>query len=515
MAEGFAGGIHHVTLITRRVQANVDFYAGFLGLRLVKRSAGYEDAEQLHLFYGDRLGAPGSLVTFLVWEDGAPGRVGLGQVSEIGLAVPKAAIGAWMTRALGRGVPVEGPGREFGEPVLRLRDPDGIAVKLVGADLPAAHPWGDAALAVRRLRGVTILSGAAEETASAVARFGYRPGPREGALRRMLSATDAVDIRDAAGFVAGIPGTGTADHVAFRAPGMAALRKAEAALARAGGAPVNLRDRKYFTSLYLREPGGTLLELATDGPGFTLDEPEGRLGEALMLPPREAGRAEDLALMLPQFAMPGQARRAPRDLPFVHRFHDPERPDGSTMLLLHGTGGNEADLMPLARRIAPRATLLGVRGRAQEEGVARWFRRLPAGFDQADIRAEAAAFAAFVGGAVSGYGLDPARLVCLGHSNGANFLAAVIGLHPGRVRRAILLRPVPVLEDLPPADLAGTRVLLLAGAQDDAAAGQELEAWLRRQGAAVEARVVGAGHAPGPEDAALARRWIEREDDNG
>ena len=129
-------GIHHVTGITRRVQANVDFYAGFLGLRLVKRTAGFEDAEQLHLFYGDALGSPGSLITFLVWEDGAPGRVGHGQVTEIALAVPPASIGDWLTRAMSAHIPVEGPSREMGETVLRLKDPDGVIVKLVGADLP-------------------------------------------------------------------------------------------------------------------------------------------------------------------------------------------------------------------------------------------------------------------------------------------------------------------------------------------------------------------------------------------
>src|SRR6478736_9778428 len=129
------GGIHHLTLITRDVQANVDFYAGFLGLRLVKQTGGYEDAEQLHMFYGDRLGSPGSLVTFLVWQDGSPGRVGHGQVSEIALAVPPASIGFWLTRALTQRVPTEGPKQEFGEPVLRLRDADGVIVKLVGTDM--------------------------------------------------------------------------------------------------------------------------------------------------------------------------------------------------------------------------------------------------------------------------------------------------------------------------------------------------------------------------------------------
>ena len=118
-------GIHHVTAITRNVQKNIDFYAGFLGLRLVKQTGGYKDAEQLHLFYGDRLGSPGSIVTFLVWQDGARGRVGLGQVSEIALAVPPASIGDWLQRALAAGVPVTGPAASTAPaPACSLENPE-------------------------------------------------------------------------------------------------------------------------------------------------------------------------------------------------------------------------------------------------------------------------------------------------------------------------------------------------------------------------------------------------------
>lgn len=506
-----ASGIHHVTLITRRVQANVDFYVGFLGLRLVKRTGGYEDGEQLHLIYGDRLGSPGSLITFLVWEDGAAGRVGNGQVSEVAFAVPPASIGEWMTRALKHGVPVAGPSREFGEAVLRLRDPDGVIVKLAGVDLPASQPWGEEASAPRRLRGVTILTETPEETAAFVERFGYRAGPRAENVQRMLSDTDAVDIRDASGYVPGTPGTGTADHVAFRAADVPAVRAAEAGFSRLNSSPTNFHDRKYFTSLYVREPGGTLFELATDGPGFAVDEAPDHLGETLFVPAEDAARAEDLKVMLPQFAMPGEERMPLRDLPFVHRFHTPGDSDGSTIVLLHGTGGSEVDLMPLAHRIAPQATLLGVRGRSHEEGVARWFRRLTMTiFDQADIRSEAEAFAAFVEGAVAGYGLDAARMTFLGYSNGANFIGAVMGLYPDLIRRAILLRAMPVLEAPPQADLAGTKVLTLTGAQDPFGRfAPLLESWLREQGADLDARTIGAGHELAPDDVSIAREWLE------
>lgn len=510
MTAAAASGLHHVTLITRDVQANVDFYVGFLGLRLVKRTGGFEDGAQLHLFYGDEAGSPGSLITFLVWEDGARGRVGNGQVAEVAFAVPPSSIGEWLTRALTAHVPVEGPAREFGESVLRLKDPDGVTVKLVGTDLPSASPWGEGGRAIRRLRAVTILTDMPEETAAFVGRFGYRAGPSSGNIRRMFSGTDAVDIRDASGYVPGIPGTGAADHVAFRAADEHAVRAAEADLSKLNSSPTNFHDRKYFTSLYVREPGGTLMELATDGPGFTIDEPREHLGETLFVPPHDAARAADLRVMLPQFSMPNEPRLSKRDLPFVHRFHSPDDPDGTTLVLLHGTGGNEADLMPLAHRVAPRATLLGVRGRSHEEGVARWFRRFSAtSFDQADIRAEAEAFSAFMEGAVSGYGLDPARTGWLGYSNGANFTAAVMALHPGVIRRAILLRATVVLDPLPDADLSDAEVLMVNGTADPHETGAPaLGAWLSGQGARVESRIVKAGHELAPEDAAMAAEWL-------
>ncbi len=509
-------GIHHLTLITRKVQANVDFYAGFLGLRLVKRTGGYEDALQLHLFYGDAAGSPGSLVTFLVWEDGSPGRVGHGQVSEIGFAVAPDSIGFWLTRALRFGLRPEGPITEFGEPVLRLRDPDGIVVKLVGRDLPAAVPWAahdiPAEHAIRRLRGATLLSEAPEQTAAFFARhFGFAPQAEAGAVRRLTSqAGDVVDIRDAAGFWPGIPGTGTADHIAVRAPDTQAVAAVEAALKTLNSSPTTLHDRNYFTSLYVREPAGILTELATDGPGFTRDEPADALGTHLFVPPMEVARADDIKIMLPQFSLPGDERVAYRELPFIHRFHTPGNADGGTIVLLHGTGGNEADLMPLAARIAPRARLLGVRGRSTEEGTQRWFRRLsPTRFDQADIRFEAEAFAAFVDGATATYDLDPARTLFLGYSNGANLLAATLLLHPGHIRRAALLRAAAVLEAPPAADLAGLSVLMISGARDPyRAMATALEQALSAGGARLEARAIEAGHELSPDDAAITRAWL-------
>ncbi|MEY8827831.1 VOC family protein [Sedimentitalea sp. XS_ASV28] len=501
-------GIHHVTAITRDVQKNVDFYVGFLGLKLVKQTGGYEDAEQLHLFYGDATGTPGSLITFLVWQDGAAGRVGLGALSEIAFSVPLTSLGEWLTRAMTAGIPVTGPSRELGESTLRLRDPDGIVVKLVGIDARTDPPVGDP-IAPTRIHGVTILSEDAQATAEFVSRFGYEEDTRDGPFIRLRSDRDVVDVRASAGFVPAVPGSGMFDHVAFRAPDAEAVRQMRLEL-RDNDSVTKVHDRKYFLSLYVREPMGALIEYATDAPGFTVDEDADHLGETLMIPATDAARAADLRVQLPQFALPGEERRPRRDLPFIHRFYTPDDPDGSVLVLLHGTGGDEADLMPFAARLNPRATLLGVRGRSTEEGTARWFRRLNfVAYDQEDIRAEARAFAAFVEGAIAGYALDPDRMAFLGYSNGANLLAAILRLHPGLLRRAILMRAVETLENAPKADLSGADVLLLTGAKDPfAGMTPALEASLTAGGATLDARSIDAGHEISDEDQRIAAMWL-------
>lgn len=511
-------GIHHITAITRKIQANVDFYVDFLGLRLVKRTAGFEDSDQLHLFYGDATGAPGTLITFLAWEDGSPGRVGIGQPAEIALSIRPEAIGFWLTRALTFNIQMAGPAPEFGEPVLRLKDPDGIIVKLVGeAGLAPGNPWQPngipAADAIQRIRGATIFSDQPQATADFIMRhFGFRAVAEASGIRRLASeAADVLDIRDAGGFWTSAPGTGTIDHIALRAPDRAAVEQLEASVKAEQAGDTNMHDRTYFYSLYVREPGGSLLEYATDAPGMLVDETLEALGSKLFVPRHFKADPDDIRARLPQFSLPGEERMTERDLPFVHRVHRPENADGSVLVLLHGTGGNETSLLPLGARVAPNATLVSLRGRSTDEGYPRFFRRITAvTFDQKEIVSEAAALAAFIEEANAAYGLDPKKTMFLGYSNGANMLGATMLLHPGVIRNAVLLRAMNVLEEAPTPDLAGTNVLMVTGQSDPYGPyAVDLEGSLARAGASVENRVLPAGHDIGMADMELARQFIQ------
>jgi phospholipase/carboxylesterase len=298
--------------------------------------------------------------------------------------------------------------------------------------------------------------------------------------------------------------------VAFRAAGNSDIIRLESELARLNSSPTNVHDRKYFTSLYVREPGGILFEFATDGPGFTVDEPAATLGQHLFVPGGDDASADDIKVTLPQFALPGEERVIYRDLPFIHRFYTPEQPDHTVIVLLHGSGGNETDLMAFGRHIAPHATLLGVRGRSYEEGSPRWFKRTAeGGFDQADIIFEAEAFAAFMHGANAAYGMSPERTVFVGYSNGANFLAAFMQLFPGIAKRSTLLRAMPILTTPPDVELAHTKVLLIAGEADPLMPfSPALAEILRKQGAEIEERAVNADHKLVAADHHAIKAWM-------
>jgi catechol 2,3-dioxygenase-like lactoylglutathione lyase family enzyme len=289
-------GIHHVTAIASDPQVNLDFYTGILGLRLVKLTVNFDDPTTYHLYYGDRTGRPGTLLTFFPWPQALRGRPGPGQATAVAFTVPEGTLGMWAERLSYLGVVFEGPHLRYGyERYLTFQDPDGLTLELVAhKSASTAEGWRRGpvppGMSIGGVHGVTLWENNLEPTASLLMDlFGFRLQAHEGSRTRFEAGPGGpgtyLDIEIAPAGSVGLLSAGSVHHLALTARDeshQAALRSQANAL---GLRPTETVDRLYFRSVYFREPGGTLLEVATPGPGFTVDEPEDLLGTSLKLPP--------------------------------------------------------------------------------------------------------------------------------------------------------------------------------------------------------------------------------------
>lgn len=306
-------GIHHVTAIAGPARRNLDFYSRVLGLRLVKKTVNFDDPTTWHLYFGDAAGNPGTILTFFPWDHVAPGRLGVGETEVTAFRIPEAAIGYWTHRLVANGVVHEAPQKRFGETVLAFRDLDGMRLSLVAVPGSEAEPAWDngevpAEFAIRGFHGVTLLLAQTEATAAILSEvFGFAEIGREGNVVR-LQAQGAqhggiVDLHAAGGFLPARMGAGSVHHIAFRAGDDAEQARMVKLLAEKFGLrTTEQKDRNYFRSVYFREPGGVLFEIATDEPGFAIDEPADALGETLKLPAQYEARRGEIEAVLPALA---------------------------------------------------------------------------------------------------------------------------------------------------------------------------------------------------------------------
>jgi len=314
-------GIHHVTAIAGDPQRNVDFHAGVLGLRLVKRTVNFDDPGTYHLYYGDGPGSPGTLVTFFPWSGVARGRPGGGETAATAYRIPRGSAGWWRDRLAALGVEADAAPARFGAAVIALADTDGMRFELIESEgEDGVKPWTGAAIpaahAIRGFHSVSLASLRPDSTARVLTDvLGFHEAGAENGRRRFVAGAEAagspglgaiVDLVEAPG-ARGQAGAGSVHHVAFRARDAAQQLEFQRAIADRGLRVTDVADRCYFQSIYFREPGGVLFEIATDPPGMTLDEPLDRLGEALRLPPWHESLRPRLEQALPVLRVPAGA----------------------------------------------------------------------------------------------------------------------------------------------------------------------------------------------------------------
>jgi glyoxalase family protein len=309
-------GLHHITAISGKAQENVDFYAGVLGMRLVKKSVNQDDPGTYHLFYADAEGHPGTDLTFFPWEQMAPPLLGHGLAVEVQLEVPQDSLAFWGARLEKYGAAVSAIEMRFGRKVLPIADPHGMRVALVAHETRRAfEPWTGSQIPVERqirgLYGARLWERDAAATGTFIqSRMGLeRLGEEDGWTRYgFRDAAGIVDVQQRASDRRGRWGIGAVHHLAWRVDDdehqLAVRRQVEDG----GASATPVIDRFWFKSVYFKEPGGVLFELATDGPGFAVDEDPAHLGETLVLPPFLQPHRAQIEAVLPKITLPAAAR---------------------------------------------------------------------------------------------------------------------------------------------------------------------------------------------------------------
>jgi catechol 2,3-dioxygenase-like lactoylglutathione lyase family enzyme len=312
-------GIHHVTAIASDPQRNLDFYSGVLGMRLVKRTVNFDDPTTYHFYFADAAGSPGSILTFFPWPGSRRGRQGAGQVAVTSFAIVPAAVGFWIERFIRHRVEFEHPKTRFDEErVIAFKDPDGFMGELV------AHPGAEAGKghgtehipsehSIRGVYSVTLWQESCDLTGKLlIESLGFEPVREQASIFRYAAKDrgmgSIVDLRCVPGLWSGSLGAGTVHHVAFRASDDAAQLAVRNELVEKGFNVTPQIDRDYFRSIYFREPGGVLFEIATDPPGFTVDEPPDKLGQSLKLPKWLEPRRFEIEALLPNIRPPMEIR---------------------------------------------------------------------------------------------------------------------------------------------------------------------------------------------------------------
>jgi glyoxalase family protein len=291
-------GLHHVTATVNDAQEDLDFCIEQLGMRLVKKTVNFDNHFVYHFYYGDEVGTPGTIWTTFPYKDRGVrvGKKGAGQITETSFSVPAAAIEFWRTRLAAAGIEVHAPAARFGEQVLAFDDPSGLRIELIGSPHDPRAPWDqsgvEASAAVRGLHSVTMRVRSAASTIELMTGvLSFRVVDRTPGRTRLALEAEApghfIDVVEAPDADAALNGLGTVHHVAMAIADADAQVQLRADLLERGVDVTELRDRCYFRSIYFREPGGVLFEVATMAPGFTVDEDVASLGQLLKLPPWE------------------------------------------------------------------------------------------------------------------------------------------------------------------------------------------------------------------------------------
>lgn len=512
-------GLHHITAISSSAQKTVDFYRDFLGLRFIKKTVNFDAPDVYHLYFGDNSGKPGSAITFFPFEDAGTGMRGTKQATSIAFAIPAESLGFWMERAIVKGVKHSPIKTRFNQKYITIYDYDGLELELFVTSDPEINnfeTWKDSPIAqehqIRGFHTTTLAITELQPTVEILENiFGYtKLATEENYTRFELkngSYSKFIDILHMPGWPEGIQSAGIVHHVAFSVATEEDQETLRKKLAEQNLKPTQQVERKYFKSVYFREPGGILFEIATEKPGFTIDESLETLGTTLQLPEQYEPRRNYIEAILP----PIDSTRDSQSLGYDHIYIKGETE--RTLVMLHGTGADEKDLLNLAQQIDSKANILSLRGKENENGMLRFFKRYDDGtFDIDDIKKRSKEITEFLRKAIDEYKLNLDLVILCGFSNGANMVASMLLLGDYTPKAAILLRPTLPLEEEHKIDLQNTKIFIASGKQDSYSTEEKLNRLVdlyTKSGAKVEWSNIDAEHQLTIEDLSALFKWYE------
>lgn len=470
-------GIHHITAISSDPQYTYDFYTGILGLKLIKKTVNQDDTQTYHLFFGDKKGTPGMDLTFFPFRGVREGKHGPGMANQIMMAVPKGSLDFWRERLTSFEIEFIEDKNLIGDSYLEFSDWDGQLLQLVETDRinekaePETNKEINEKVAIHNFYGIEIESkkpDIIEPLFEAI--LGFKEIKSEDDLKVFENNNETYanlifSKINPAGYSSN--SNGTVHHIAFRVKTDQEQLKLRDKIQSLGLQPTEVIDRFYFKSVYFREPGGVLFEIATDEPGFDVDEDVNTLGESLALPPFIESEREQIEKNL-------EPLKPVKNLKVTARMRkqfyslDLNKEQKKVLFLLHGTGGDEYDLLGLFRPDEiEQYRIISLRGNIKENGMNRFFKRFGMGmYDQESIEEETIKLKEYLEIFYKEFGIKPEDTTFVGFSNGANMILATMDKSPALIQNAALLHPAFVLEKEDLNKMDGNKVLVTYGKFD-------------------------------------------------
>jgi glyoxalase family protein len=306
-------GLHHITVLASNPQQNYDFYTKVMGLRFIKKTVNFDAPDVYHFYFGDETGTPGSILTFFPFPNASKGKRGNGEATTVSFSIPVDSMDFWIQHLSRLDIKFSGPYKKFHSNVISLHDPDGMAIELVEDKVAHLKGWETAYVSrkfsIRKFFGIRVLLKDATETKKMITElFGFKPESEDKNIRRFVSGEDDhrvyFDLEVDPDGRPALQSAGSIHHIAWRTESDDTQQKWINRLRREGYLTTDMIDRNYFHSIYFREPGGVLFEIATDGPGFLIDEEIDALGEALKLPPKYESKRANIEKMLIPITQP-------------------------------------------------------------------------------------------------------------------------------------------------------------------------------------------------------------------